>query len=251
MGIRPDFTPNHVRDLKALGFCDEQVSELRKALLAVRQVLVKQPKNGETRDLLADVESLSARLLTKLIAIACTIDLEHAKAGALIETSYWKQRPHDQGNTAMIHLIPRLRALQEAALYGLAQVPAGQPVRQRSADPAPIERIDTALIYGWFLAHSDGPSYSRGTRCEEAESAAAIQAQDRQPRPEYPKVLRPSASPSSAFRIAVGICYQAVGGNSDPERAIKEYMKRCRQHRTASVEATMKLFAEPPKKSRR
>ncbi len=242
MEIRPDFSPGQVRELKKRGVCEEQISELRKALLTVRQVLVKQPKNGGTRDVLADVEALSASLLTKLTSIACTIDPEHAKAGALIETSYWKQRPHDKGHTAMIHLIPRLRALQEAAQYGLDQVPAAKPVRQRSADTAPVERIHSALVYGWFLAHSDGPSYGRGPRSEESESAAAIQKQDRPPRPKYPKGLQPSGSPECDFRTVVGICYEVVGGNPDPEQAIRRYAKQRKTLKKESVDATMKLW---------
>ncbi len=249
MGIRPDFTPGQLRELKKRGVCDEQISELRKALLTVRQVFVKQPKNGETRDVLADVESLSAALLTKLTSIACTIDLEHAKAGALIETSYWKQRPRDKGHTAMIHLVPRLRALQEAAQYGLAQIPAGQPIRQRSADPAPIEKIHNALVYGWFLAHSDGPSYGRGTRCEESESAAAIEMQDQPQRPEYPKDLQPSTSPGCGFWTVVGICYAAVGWNKDPDRAIKKYVGKFKSRRAARVKETISLLARLPTKS--
>ena len=84
MGIRPDFTPDHVRELKALGVCDEQVSELRKALLSVRHVLATPAANGATGELLADVESLASGLLNKLHALHLGFDAEHNKARGLI-----------------------------------------------------------------------------------------------------------------------------------------------------------------------
>lgn len=87
MGIRPDFIPEHVRQLKTLGVCDEQISELRKALLTVRRILAKPAANGATSDLLAEVESLSSDLLSKLHALCLGFDPEHNKACGLIEAS--------------------------------------------------------------------------------------------------------------------------------------------------------------------
>ena len=249
MGIRPDFIPEHVRQLKTLGVCDEQISELRKALLTVRRAFIRQPSNNDTRDILADVEKLTAKLLKKLESIALQIDSPHDKAGSLIDQSYYQQRPDDDGHTAMLHLVPRLRALHTAARYGLDQIPTKESVRHRLADPAPIKRIHTALITGWHQAHSDGPSYRRGMPCEESESAVAIQKQDRRPRPAYPKRLQPSTSAGCAFRKVVGICYVAVNGTADPERAISEYVGEFKKRRDVKVKATLSLLANrPPKK---
>ena len=248
MGIRPDFTPDHVRELKALGVCDEQISELRKALLAVRRVFIRQPSNNDTRDILADVEKLTAKLLKKLESIALQIDSQHEKAGFLIDQSYYQQRTGDDGHTATLHLVPRLHALRTAAQNGLDQIPAKKPVRHRLADPAPIERIHTALVTGWHQAHSDGPSYSRGMPFEESESAVAIQKQNRRPPPAFPKRLRPSASAGSVFRDVVGICYRAVDGTADPERAISEYMGVFNKRRAVNVKATLSLLARQPTK---
>lgn len=248
MGIRPDFTPDHLRDLKALGVCDEQISELRKALLTVRHALVKPAANAATSALLADVESQSSDLLNKLHALSLGFDAEHNKACGLIETSYWEQRPDDTGPTAMHHLIPRLRALQVAAQYGLDQIPTAQPVRRRSADPAPVERIHSALVYGWSLGRAGGANYCWGTRCEESASAAAI-PQSNAPQPQsYPQRLQPSTSPGCDFRTVVGICYEAVGGNADPERAIRAYVRAFNKRHAASVKATMHALAGPPMK---
>lgn len=249
MGIRPDFTPEQVSALKTLGVCDEQISELRKALLTARHTLAKPAANGATSELLADVESLSSDLLNKLHALCLGFDPEHNKACGLIETSYWQQRPDDTGPTAMHHLIPRLRALQVAAQHGLDQIPVAQPVRHRSADPAPIERIHSALVYGWSMAHSDGPSYGRGTRCEESESAAAIQKQDQPPRPKYPKGLQPNTSPGCGFVTVVAICYAAVGWNTDPDRAIKNYVGQFKSRRAASEKKMISQLARLPTKS--
>lgn len=247
--IRPDFSPEHLRELKALRLCDEQVSELRKALLTVRHVLATPAANGATSELLADVESLASGLLNKLDALCLGFDPEHNRACGLIETSYWEQRPDDTGHSAMLHLIPRLRALQVAAQYGLRQIPSAQPVRRRSADPAPVGRIHSALVYGWSLARAGGTSYRRGTRREESEPAAAI-PQSVAPQPQsYPQRLQPSTSPGCDFRTVVGICYDAVGGNADPERAIRAYVREFNKRHAASVKATMHALAGPPKQS--
>ena len=248
MGIRPDFTPDHLRDLKALGVCDEQISELRKALLTVRHALVKPATNGATGALLAEVESQSSDLLNKLHALSLGFDAEHNKACGLIETSYWGQRPDDTGPTAMHHLIPRLQALQVAAQYGLDQIPTAQPVRRRSADPAPVERIHSALVYGWSLGRAGGPNYRWGTRCEESESAAAIPQSDAPQPQSYPQRLQPSTSPGCDFRTVVGICYEAVGGNPDPEKAIRKYVEKFKKRHAASVKAVMTALAAPPEK---
>ena len=248
MGIRPDFNPDHVRELKALDICDEQISQLRKALPAVRRVFIRQPSNNDTRDILADVEKLTAKLLKKLESIALQIDSPHEKAGSLIDQSYYQQRTDDDGHTATLHLVPRLRALRTAAQNGLDQIPVAKPARSRSADPAPIERIHSALVTGWHQAHSDGPSYSRGMPFEESESAVAIRKQDRRPRPAYPKRLQPSASPGCVFRKVVGICYVAVNGTADPERAISEYVGEFKKRRDVNVKATLSLLARRPTK---
>jgi hypothetical protein len=251
MGIRPDFTAQQVRELKSLGVCDGQVAELRKALVTTRHFLVKQPSNNDTRDVLAKVESSSASLLTKLSSIALAIDSAHDKAGGLIEKSYWQQRPDDGGHTAMLHLIPRLQALNEAARYGLDEIPTAKPERYRSADPAPVERIHNALVYGWSKTCMNDVGLRTTWSGEESEVAAFVEQEGASPRPKYPKRLAPSASDGCGFRRVVGICYAAVGGNPDPERPIKQYVKQLNARRNEAVDEMMKLLHTPPKKSRR
>lgn len=146
MGIRPDFLV-HVRQLKTLGVCDEQISDLRKALLSVRRILAKPAANGAS-ELLADVQSLSSDLLSKLHALCLGFDSEHNKACGLIETSYGQQRPNNTGPTSMHHLIPCLRACSWLRSTGSIKF---RPHSRSAA--APLTRLQaSAYTVHWLSA---------------------------------------------------------------------------------------------------
>lgn len=76
------------------------------------------------------------------------------------------------------------------------------PVRHQVADPFPIDRIYMAVQHGFVFPDGN----------------------------EVPPKLRPSTSPTSAFRRMIGVCYEAMAvPNADPERAIKAYSKGWRE----------------------
>lgn len=103
----------------------------------------------------------------------------------------------------------RLDEASQAMAAGLGEVAAAVdrlrqqgPARHQSADPFPIERIHRAVLRARVHAGED------------------VGAAD----------IVPSASPTSAFRKMVGICYEAIGApNADPERAIKAYVAEWRK----------------------
>src|SRR6185312_9200630 len=119
MSIRPDFTPDHLHGLKRLGLCDEQVGELRTALIEVRRVLTKPAARNDIKKVLKDVEKFSTRLMDMLGEIAVPSNAACSEALGLIEERYWQgDRLNDDGPTSMHHLLPSLEALAKAAHSG-------------------------------------------------------------------------------------------------------------------------------------
>jgi len=57
------------------------------------------------------------------------------------------------------------------------------------------------------------------------ESVADFDAGIKANPPPYPVELLPSRDPDSKFAEIVGICYEAAGGNPDPDRAIRNYLE--------------------------
>jgi hypothetical protein len=222
MSIRPDFTPDQVRELKSLGLCDEQVGELRTALIEVRRGLFKRAARNDVKVVLNDVEKLSTELMHLLGAIAAPPDAARAEALARIEEGYWQgERIHDDGPTSMHHLIPRLHALAAAARAGVVALPS-VPTRHNSADPRPIRWIESALLDGWIKVH--GPHVGT-THGPETLADMVADAKANPPAPPYPAEFSASRSPGSVFSRVAGICYVAVGGNPDPDRAIRNYLE--------------------------
>jgi hypothetical protein len=210
VSIRPDFTPDQVRELKSLDVCDEQIGELRKALLEVQRIMHKPAALNDVRVLLNQVAGLSFDLIGTLGSIAVPPDAAHSAALGLIEVGYWQgERVNDRGPTSMHHLIPRLSALNKAALAGLEELPKS-PARHRTADPRPIERIAVALSFGW--------SKAQGSIVE------SMDAKPKASKHRLPKKFRPSRSPGCAFLRIAGICYAAVGGEVEPDAAIRRHL---------------------------
>lgn len=221
MSIRPDFTPDQLRHLKSFGLCDVQIVELRTALIEVRRVLLKPAARNDIRKVLKDVEKFSRRLTDTLGAIAAPSNAACAEALGLIEEGYWQgDRLFDDGATSMHHLLPRLEALAKAARAGITALP-NMPVRHASADPRPVKRINIALRHGWTKAHG---SWVRSTRDPESFDSAFAEAKaNPSPKP-YPDDFLPSRATDSKFSQIVGICYEAVGGIPEQDRAIRNYL---------------------------
>jgi hypothetical protein len=221
MSIRPDFAPDQLRALKRLKLCDQQIDELRGALIEVRRVLSKPAARNDVRSTLKDVKKQSSQLAKMLRAIGDPQNAARAESLAIIEQGYWQgDFLSDVGCTSMHHMVPRLEALAKAAAAGLAEL-SDEPTRHRSADPRPVKRIQAALRNGWRKAHGSSVRSTSGP--ETIEQAMARLNANPPPAP-YPKKLDPSRSATSTFFKVVGICYAAVGGNPDPDGPIRNYL---------------------------
>lgn len=233
--LLPDFSDDDKKRLRQLGVVDEQLAELRYALIIVRMTVApKATKNG-TKALLVEIRALSDKLDRKLMSLISQPSAEHNLTHALLEERYWliDDRQDDIGPTISSHLIPRLRALSTCASDALDSLP-NNPTRNRSADPAPIKRIAAALLHGWIKSQG---SRVRTTPENETLADMIAEAKASPPQPPYPDAFQPSVSENAPFREIAGICYRTVGGNPDPERPIKSFLSRQKKTREAAMAA--------------
>lgn len=271
----PDFTADQRDRLKELGVIEEQVTELRRALMIVRSHVRRPPANNEVAEHLADIERLASELSRKLrpaVIPAPTPDSRGADceelsrklrtavipdAARLIEERYWPQRPTDDGPTVALHLCPRLDALANAAASAIGVVPKGQQARSSASKPEPVRCIDEALHFGWTKAYGSNTAAWIDPKNEEAEidevieriasklpakgSDAAVALAQKQ---QYPDTLRPSVSEGRAFPEIVGICYAAVGYTTHPKRAIQAYVTAYNANRTKMLKAFNEALSE-------
>lgn len=234
----PDFTDDQRRRLKTLGVIDEQVNELRHALIVVRQYVRTPAANNVQAEHLAEIESLASELSRKLRTAVVP------EAARMIEERYWQERLTDDGATVAGHLCPRLDALAASASSAVDSLPKGKPVRGRSGDPEPVKRIDEALHVGWAKAHPLGlvsawidPEHEETALTNALERIAAdlpalgsAASRARAEAEVYPESLRPSVSTGPkgkgrAFPDVVAICYAAAGYDKAPKRALEAYVK--------------------------
>lgn len=225
----PDFTTDQRRGLKRHGVCDEQITELRHALISVRQHVRRPAANNDVAAQLAEIERLASELSRKLRAAVIP------DAARMIEERYWPQRPTDDGPTVAMHLCPRLDALTVAAGGAAGDLPRGVQSRSRVGNPEPVQWIDDALFNGWAKAHGTSAVHAWiDPNNEDAAIAAAIErdsAAMASAKP-YPKNFRPSVSVTSPFYEIVCICYAAVGYQDPPKSAVARYVKaKNAQHR--------------------
>lgn len=198
--LRISFTRHQRTQLQALGVPDHAIALLEGEVLpAAQQLLRKRPRRN---DVLAELKDLS-RSLTKASAsiertLAATRVVPHRwEALSLLSGGYGR---HAMGGLRLSEASEALARATRAVQQAIDDVPPG-PVRQRVADPYPIQLIQGALAHGAFAAYGDPNAHQ----------------------------IRPSLSPTSPFRQIVGLCYEALKLRSaDPERALRAYMKQWR-----------------------
>ena len=236
----PDFTDDQRRSLKSLGVCDEQIKELRHALISVRQHARQPAANNDMAAQLAEVERLASELSRKLRAAVIP------DAARMIEERYWPQRPTDDGPTVAMHLCPRLDALTVAAGGAAEALPSGMQSRSRVGNPEPVQWIDDALFNGWAKAHGTGAVHAWiDPNNEDADIAAALERGNAMARAKpYPETFRPSVSVSSPFFEIVCICYAAVGYEKPPKRALQTYVTAKNAHRRVIRQALDEALSE-------
>jgi hypothetical protein len=199
-----NFSQTQRDDLSKLGVTNHQLQQLGMVLPIVRNEHA-QPK--AIADNLREIVQLATELSRKLSRPDKTVD----QVVALLDAHFWeaeqeRTRTNSEetlpiGKHVSDRYLPRLIELMDAAKVELERAPKARRGRPNTASPSPVRAIHNALRIGW-----------RSTHCRDNDP--------------YPNALKPSKNDTSAFYKIVSICYEAVDGNPDPERAIKAYLKQ-------------------------
>ena len=216
---RIPFNIHQRQELAALGLTDKMMEYIEiEALTTAREMLKRPPRNEDVR---GELVHLQKKLTEARDAIERLLEapreVAHLRAARGMLTA-------GQGRYAMggIRLNESSKSLAVAIQLletGIAQVPS-KPLRHRSADAYPVELIYTAL-QGGVIAERGEPDL---------------------------EFMPPSASPTSPFRRMIGVCYEAIGApHTDPERAIKAYMKKWAALHKHLV--SLELVTERPRKT--
>lgn len=194
------FTAQQRADLLQMGLVAQSIEALEtEALPRARHALSRQPPKSAVLDeltavdkSLTDARNAIARLLNATDAVP------HLKAAR--SSIHGNGYRHLFGGLRLDETSKSLTVAIGVVADAIANLPEG-PVRHQTASAYPIKLIFNAVQFGSAVA-------------------------GRNP---VVRELKPSASPTSAFRKMVGICYEAIGAaTTDPERAIKAYLKEWR-----------------------
>jgi len=194
------FNPNQRAELLRLGLVPECVDQIeQEGLPQAKLFLEREPPRADVR---AELQGLRDALgeareaIERLLEAKDTVPHLYAARRKI----YGGGQRHMMGGLRLDETSKSLQTAVGVVSEALDRLPP-EPVRHQSADPFPIERIHSAVQLGLIRALRE---------------------------PQDPH-LRPSNSPTSAFRRIVGVCYEAIGApTSDPERAIKAYVKEWR-----------------------
>lgn len=206
----PSFSPDQRQRLTNLGLRTVEINELEIYLPLCRALLGPTPKFQEVRDA---IESLHRKMKSAHSAMAelrtATLSMA-AKYEANARLIIADERGHRAAEGGDIE-----RAMQalESACSVVQRAQESLPKvqrRHRKADIAPVQFINKALLDGFNKRHS-------------TNSTDPVTGERRfGPLPPY--TLKQSSSANSPYRRIVGICYEAIDQNLDPERAIKAFI---------------------------
>lgn len=240
MSFLPDFSDDQARRLHGLGVLPAQIDALCRALVTVWSCTSQGAAHRDVAAILRDTEKLASRLSKRLQGRKDNATA-HLSALARIEPIYWKDgRVTHKGPNAATYLCPLLDALASAASEALSKMPKS-PMRHRTARPEPVACIADALLTAW----------PTGARVLWTKLGAEGKGDAPPMAKPFPRKFRPSASPGSTFWRIVGICYEAVGANASPERAIKAYMAQRKKQRERDLAIFSKGVAMATPKGRR
>lgn len=198
------FEPHQRVELLRLGLVNEAIDQIEVDALPRAQFIIKpDPPLGSVRDELSDVAQAiggAQSAIEKLLSATEAAPHRLAALQLVAAVALPDRRRHIFGGARLQDAFKSLAKAMEVVEDAMAEIPPG-PIRHRTASDLPIDLIHSALQLGFIFAGRE---------------------------PLHP-TLRPSASPTSAFRRIIGICYEAIGaGSNDPERAIKAFVKRWR-----------------------
>lgn len=195
---RVPFSQHQRQELLALGLGSKVLEYIEiEALPTARVFLKKPPRKNDVRNELRDLQLALTKAQDAIERLLdATPALPHLKAAQAVLTA--GQGRHVMGGIRLNETSKSLTVSIKLIADGLEQMPPG-PLRHRSADPYPVELIHDALQAGSIAESGDPDAHG----------------------------VWPSASPTSAFRRLVGVCYEAIDAQfADPERAVKAYVKK-------------------------
>lgn len=206
------FTPAQRAALQAVAVPSIAIKLLEvQGLPAIRRHLEPPPRMEDVR---AELRKTQAAILAAHEAIERLFNppdsLPHVKgaARALTEGGARYRYGGIPLNRASEALVPAGQVIASA----IARLPK-LPTRHKAASPGPVDMIERLLQQGCQLAGLPAVSVRGGLPQQVT----------------FMPHLKPSASPTSAFRQVVGICYERAGfANTDPERAIRAFIRRNR-----------------------
>lgn len=195
------FASHQSAELLKLGLAQEAIDRIEvEGLPLAKAALEREPPRADVRDeLQAVAEALSKARRAVERLLNATAAVPHLKAARLKIAG--GGRRYQMGGMRLDETSKSLATAIDVVSEAISRLPP-EPMRHQSADPLPIKFIHSALQFGSIMAGLG---------------------------PLLPRLLKPSSSPTSAFRRMVGICYEAIDAPStDPERAIKAYVKQWR-----------------------
>ncbi len=201
--IKPIFSRDQRADLMRMGLCDVEINELEIYLPLCRAWLGRPPKLQDVRDAIESLHSAMKKAHGAMTNLRTATPLMEAKFEALVRL----QLVDEDGE------IDRAMQALEIACSVVQRTQKSLTTKQRrhrTADIAPVRLIDKALLQGFIKRPSTNSTDSKTGQ--------------RQSNPVRPYTLRRSYSPKSKYRKIMGICYEAIGQESDPVRAIKAFI---------------------------
>lgn len=213
----PRFNSDHVRRLKQAGVIDAQIKEIEHTALPVaRAILTQHPSLMAVRDELYAFKAAIGKAKEALSRLsAAKAEVPHLFE-ALQRVTLADYDINNSGDTIRkaTHVMIAAREIVDRADTDLGN----DERRHRTAIILPIQRISSAMLRGFLKAH---------------KGAAFLP----------PYTFRESASPGSPFRTVVGVCYEVIGQNPDPERALKAYIFWRRSQNKKGREVVARLSA--------
>jgi len=212
------FSKNQRKDLADLGVIDRQVTELQRVLPSCREDLRDPPTLTDVRDELLDLvrnTEAGSSALQRLATGANSRSAPHLRE-AVIRVQMASLNL-DQDIEDIDLALSALSRIAASAAQALTDVGTEQR-RTRRANWRPVHRIHRALILGWGKAH-----YPRA-RAEDVVTSLRS--------PPFPHI--PSTGVKSPFRVIVALCFDAIhqSRDSDPERAVKSYVRWLRSRKS-------------------
>lgn len=219
----PKFNAEQRTELCAIGLFAEQIEDLEEVLCVAVAVLSSEatkPALQDVRTELNDVSAAFRALHDALTKLESAVEHEPTLAARVaarnrIDFASCELTRKMGADSAIAKALEHVAMCEPIVSLAIQRMPA-TPTRRMTASPYPIKLISDALLRG-FGRYLWGPVGETTTRHVD--------------QPKQMNVV-PSGSPTSDFWRVVQVCYAAMNrSNTEPERAIKAFLKWQRTER--------------------